>query len=47
MILKRYKPNLGFLLAGAVLMGVAYNVYYEINIGTQGEEPTCQFTLIP
>lgn len=44
MTFRRYKPNLGFLLAGAVLVGVTYNVYFEFNSGAQGDIPTCQFT---
>lgn len=44
MSLKRIKNNLGFLIAGAILFGVAVNVYMEFNtIG--GSEPECRSTL--
>jgi len=39
----RVKNNLGFLIAGAILFGVAVNVYYELGI-TGGKEPKCQYT---
>ena len=41
MSLRRIRNNLGFLLAGVILMGVATNVYMEIQ-GTKVKEPTCQ-----
>ena len=44
MSLKRIKNNLGFLLAGAILFGVAVNVYMELN-NTGGKEPECRSTL--
>lgn len=45
MSLRRVKDNLGFLIAGAVLFGVAVNVYYELGI-TGGKEPECLSTSI-
>jgi hypothetical protein len=41
MSLKRIKNNLGFLLAGVILIGVVANVYMELK-GTGVKEPTCQ-----
>ena len=46
MSLERVKNNLGFLIAGAILFGVAVNVYYELGI-TGGKEPECLSTLTP
>lgn len=43
MSMKRVKKNLGFLIAGAILFGVAVNIYYEIN-NNGGYEPECQST---
>ena len=40
MSLRRIKNNLGFLLAGAILMGVVANVYMELK-GTEAKEPAC------
>lgn len=43
---KRYKANYGFLLAGVVLTGVSYNVYYEVykyNKVYAQKENTCQY----
>ena len=45
MSLTRVKNNLGFLIAGAILFGVAVNIYMELNI-TGGNEPECRSTLI-
>lgn len=44
MSLKRIRSNLGPLLAGAILFGVAVNVYLEVN-NTGGKEPECRYTL--
>lgn len=41
MSLKRIKNNLGFLIAGVILFGVAVNVYMELK-GTEAKEPQCQ-----
>lgn len=48
MSMQRVKNNLGFLIAGAILFGVAVNVYYELGI-TGGKEPEClsTSTLLP
>lgn len=43
MSLQRVKNNLGFLIAGAILFGVAVNVYFELGI-TGGKEPECLST---
>lgn len=43
MIVARVKKNIGFLLAGAVLAGVAFNVWYEFNSTEEGSVP-CQCT---
>jgi hypothetical protein len=43
MSFQRVKNNLGFLIAGAILFGVAVNVYYELGI-TGGKEPECLST---
>jgi hypothetical protein len=42
MSFRRVKDNLGFLIAGAILFGVAVNVFYELGI-TGGKEPECQY----
>lgn len=44
MIPKTVKSNLGYLIAGAVLFGVAVNTYLELN-KTRGDEPECRSTL--
>lgn len=36
MSLKRVRNNLGFLIAGAILFGVAANIYYELNTTVDG-----------
>lgn len=46
MSFQRVKNNLGFLIAGAILFGVAVNVYYELGI-TGGKEPECLSTSTP
>lgn len=43
MSLKRVKNNLGFLIAGAILFGVAVNIYFELK-NTGGKEPECLST---
>lgn len=43
MSLERIKNNLGFLIAGAILFGVAINVYIEIN-NNSNMEPVCLST---
>lgn len=43
MSLRRIKNNLGFLIAGAILFGVAVNVYLEIN-NDNNREPVCLST---
>lgn len=44
MSLKRIKSNLGFLIAGAILFGVAVNVYMEFN-NTNERKPECRSSL--
>lgn len=41
MSFQRVKNNLGFLIAGAILFGVAVNIYMELGV-TGGKEPECQ-----
>lgn len=45
MTIIRLKKNLGFLIAGAILFGVALNVYLEVNSTMRGKEPQCLYTL--
>jgi len=45
MSLKRIKNNLGFFLAGAILVGVVVNVYMEFNSDADGKEPKCLYSL--
>lgn len=49
MSMERVKNNLGFLIAGAILFGVAVNVYFELGITGGGKEPEClsTSTLLP
>lgn len=42
----RIKKNLGFLIAGGILFGVAFNVYMEFN-NLNRKEPECRSSLIP
>lgn len=35
----RVKKNVGFLLAGAILIGVVFNVWWELNSAEKGSEP--------
>lgn len=45
MSLYRVKSNLGFALAGAVLFGVLVNVFYELEINSEGgNDPVCLST---
>ena len=46
MTLNRIKRNLGFLLAGAILFGVAVNVYMELKTPA-AKETECRSPLIP
>jgi hypothetical protein len=46
MSLKSAKSNLGYLIAGAILFGVAVNIYLEFNT-KGGSEPECRSILIP
>jgi len=39
MIGERVRKNIGFLMAGAILVGVIFNVWYEIKSDAGGREP--------
>ena len=43
----RIRRNVSFLLAGAILAAVAFNVYYEVSSSTKGSEPVCLSTSTP
>lgn len=43
-MIPRIKKNLGFLIAGAILFGVAVNVYFEIKVtDTIKDVRECQY----